>query len=63
MADVARPALVAEILSGEDGPYDPGYPKWVPEYDRMMRNEYDTPAHREWTDRLRKAAGHAPLVW
>ena len=63
MADIAQPALVTDILSGEDGPYDTGYPRWSPKYDYMMDFAGDTPEHRIWLERMRKAQSNTRMAW
>ena len=63
MPDVARPALITEILSGEDGPHPANYPKWVPEYDRMMLNKHDTPEHRTLMAQVKRAQTQRSITW
>ena len=64
MADVGRPALITEILSGVDGPHDANYPKWVPEWGRMMLNKHDTPEHRAYFERMKikLRSSHGPTT-
>ncbi len=56
MAILAAGILVTDLLSG-DGPDDIGYPRWSLKYDRIMRNEYDTPEYRAMMARYKKAFG------
>ena len=63
MADIAKPALVTELLSGEDGPYDPGYPRWSPEHGIMQAFKGDTPTNREWLAKVKKAQSSQRMAW